>query len=80
MSSSNTTNINIINRTNSSANNIPQSASFNLSFSDLQEYTNYEFFVAAHTEVGKGASSKIEARTTQAGIQKLQFRYCPEVL
>ena len=36
-------------------------------FSGLQEYTVYEFSVAAHTSIGKGTAKTVNSRTNEAG-------------
>ena len=36
-------------------------------FSGLQEYTVYEFSVAAHTSIGKGTAKTVDSRTNEAG-------------
>ena len=40
-------------------------------FSGLQEYTEYEFLVAAHTSVGRGHAASVSARTLESGISLL---------
>ena len=40
-------------------------------FSGLQEYTEYEFLVAAHTSVGRGHAASVSARTLESGISFL---------
>ena len=37
-------------------------------FSGLQEYTVYEFSVAAHTSIGEGISASVSARTFESGL------------
>ena len=37
-------------------------------FSGLQEYTVYEFSVAAHTSIGKGTAKTVDSRTNEAGL------------
>ena len=36
-------------------------------FTELQEYTVYEFRVAAHTSIGEGVSESVSARTFESG-------------
>ena len=40
-------------------------------FTELQEYTVYEFRVAAHTSIGEGVSESVSARTFQSGEELL---------
>ena len=37
-------------------------------FTELQEYTVYEFSVASFTTVGKGTAATVEQRTSQSGM------------